>query len=120
MLREENVAEVPERFPQLLLEKITRIKCCTRLNKLNMPILKTSQKNKLASLYSPPALQTNGIRGLIKHAEKRESANIVVFIWKCGEDFTLKHHLLFEMTCAREICETFVYKHSQKIEYVKN
>ena len=41
-----------------------------------MPVLKTSQKNKLASLYSPPALQTNGIRGLIKHAEKREEAKL--------------------------------------------
>ena len=41
-----------------------------------MPVLKTSQKNKLASLYSHPALQTNGIRGLIKHAEKREEAKL--------------------------------------------
>ena len=35
------------------------------------------------------------------------------------EDFTLKHPLLFEI-CAREICENFVYKHSETIEYVKN
>ena len=49
-----------------------------------------------------------------------KSANIVVFIWKWYvEDFTLKHHLLFEI-CAREICEMFVYKHSETTEYVKN
>ena len=30
----------------------------------------------------------------------------------------MKHILLFEI-CAREICEKFVYKHSQTIEYVK-
>ena len=34
------------------------------------------------------------------------------------EDFLLKHLLLFEI-CAREICERFVYKHSETIEYVK-
>ena len=33
---------------------------------------------------------------------------------KYVEDFTLKHPLLFE------ICDKFVYKHSEKIEYVKN
>ena len=43
-----------------------------------------------------------------------KSARIFVFIWKqCVEDFTLKHLLLFE------ICEKFVYKHSETIEYVK-
>ena len=31
----------------------------------------------------------------------------------------LKHFLLFEI-CAREICEKFVYEHSETIEYVKN
>ena len=31
----------------------------------------------------------------------------------------LKHLLLSEI-CAREICEKFVYKHSETIEYVKN
>ena len=36
-----------------------------------------------------------------------------------GEDFTLKDLLLFEI-CAGEIREMFVYKHSEKIEYVKN
>ena len=35
------------------------------------------------------------------------------------KDFILKHLLLFEKY-AREICEMFVYKHSQTIEYVKN
>ena len=35
------------------------------------------------------------------------------------EDFTLKQLLHFEI-CARQICETFVYKHSETIEYVKN
>ena len=34
------------------------------------------------------------------------------------EDFTLKDLLLFEI-CAREICEKFVYKHSETIGYVK-
>ena len=33
--------------------------------------------------------------------------------------FTLKHFLLFEI-CAHEICEKFVYKHSETIEYAKN
>ena len=33
--------------------------------------------------------------------------------------FARKHLLLFEI-CAREICEKFVYIHSQAIEYVKN
>ena len=31
----------------------------------------------------------------------------------------MKHILLFEI-CAREICEKFVYKHAETIEYVKN
>ena len=49
-----------------------------------------------------------------------KSANIFVFKWKWYvEDFTLKHLLLFEI-CAREICEKFVYKHSETIEYIKN
>ena len=48
------------------------------------------------------------------------SANIFVFTEKYYfEDFTLKHLLLFEI-CAREVCEKFVYKHSETIEYVKN
>ena len=33
-------------------------------------------------------------------------------------DFTLKHLLLFEI-CACKMCEKFVYKHSETIEYVK-
>ena len=32
---------------------------------------------------------------------------------------TLNCLLLFEI-CTREICEKFVYKHSETIEYVKN
>ena len=45
-----------------------------------------------------------------------KSASIFVFIWKqFVENFTLKHLLLFEI-CAREICERFVYKHSETIE----
>ena len=35
------------------------------------------------------------------------------------EDSTLKHLLLFEI-CVREIRESFVYKRSETIEYVKN
>ena len=33
------------------------------------------------------------------------------------DDFELKHLLLFEIC---DICEKFVYKHSETIEYVKN
>ena len=32
----------------------------------------------------------------------------------------LKHLLLFEICTTREMCEKFVYKHSETIEYVKN
>ena len=47
-------------------------------------------------------------------------ANIFVFMWKWYvEDFQLKHFLLFEI-CAREICEKFVYEHSETIEYIKS
>ena len=38
---------------------------------------------------------------------------------KYAEDFALQHLLHFEI-CARKICEMFVYKHSETIEYVKN
>ena len=49
----------------------------------------------------------------------RKSPHIFVFIWKKYiEDFTSKHLLLFEIN-ARMICEKFVYKHSETIEYVK-
>ena len=48
-----------------------------------------------------------------------KSANIFVFIWKqYVEDFTLKHFLLFEIF-APEICEKFVYKHSEAINMLK-
>ena len=49
-----------------------------------------------------------------------KSANIFIFIWKYYvKDFTLKQLLLFEI-CTREVCEKFVYKHLETIEYVKN
>ena len=49
-----------------------------------------------------------------------KSSYIPVFIWKkYVEDFTFKQLLLFEI-CARKICEKFVYKYSETIEYVKN
>ena len=49
-----------------------------------------------------------------------KSANIFAFVGKrYVEDFSLKHLLLFEIY-TREICERFVYKHSETIEYVKN
>ena len=49
-----------------------------------------------------------------------KSAYIFVFIWKWYvEDFTLKHILHFEIS-AREICEKFVYKDSETIEYYEN
>ena len=35
------------------------------------------------------------------------------------KDFTLKLVLRFEIR-AREICESFIYKHSETIEYIKN
>ena len=38
---------------------------------------------------------------------------------KYVEDFTLKHLLLFEIN-TREVCEKFVYKNSETIDYVKN
>ena len=49
-----------------------------------------------------------------------KSPNIFVFMWKkYAKDFTFKHPLVFKM-CTREICEKFVYKHSEAIEYVEN
>ena len=48
-----------------------------------------------------------------------KSANMFVFKWKLYvENFTF-FFLFFEI-CAREICESFVYKHSETKEYVKN
>ena len=35
------------------------------------------------------------------------------------KDFTLKHLLIFEIY-TRKLCEKFVYKHLETIEYVKN
>ena len=44
-------------------------------------------------------------------------------VWKSANIFvkglTLKQLLLFEIY-ARQICEKFVYKYSETIEYVKN
>ena len=34
------------------------------------------------------------------------------------KNLTLKHFLIFEM-CAREICEKFVYKHSEATDMLK-
>ena len=48
-----------------------------------------------------------------------KSDNTFIFILIYVEDFTQKHLLLFE-TWAREMCEKFVYKHSETIEYLKN
>ena len=60
----------------------------------------------------------NSIRSTLMQTWK--SPSIFVFIWKqYFEGFTLKHLLLFEI-CARKICERFIYKHPETIEYVKN
>ena len=49
-----------------------------------------------------------------------KSANIFAFLWKQYVDhFTLNHLVIFEI-CALKICKMFVYKLSEKIEYVKN
>ena len=45
--------------------------------------------------------------------------NVLSSLTSSDQDFTLKHLSLFEI-CAREVCEKFVYKHSETIEYVKN
>ena len=46
-------------------------------------------------------------------------ANVFVFMWKkYVEGFILKHLLFY--ICRSRICEKFVYKHSEIIEYVKN
>ena len=67
---------------------------------------------------SPANIYVFKVKGTPMHIWK--SANIFVFIWKCYvEDSSLKHLFLFEIW-AREVCEIFVYKHSETIEYVKN
>ena len=49
-----------------------------------------------------------------------KSPHMFVFIWKkYVEGFTSKHLLLFEIN-TRMICEKFVCKHSETIEYVKS
>ena len=48
-----------------------------------------------------------------------KSFNIFVFIWKYVEDFMLWQLSRFDMW-ACEICEKFVYKHLETIEYDKN
>ena len=61
---------------------------------------------------------TDNLKGTLMQIWK--SANIFIFTWKeYVEDIRLKHLLRPEI-CAREICEKFVYKHLQRIEYVKN
>ena len=45
-----------------------------------------------------------------------KSANMEIIRKQYVED----SHLLHFDICAREICEKFVYKHSETIEYVKN
>ena len=58
------------------------------------------------------------IKGIIMQIWK--FANVFFFMWKTYvEGFTLKHLLLFEI-CQCKICEKFIYKHSETIEYVKN
>ena len=48
-----------------------------------------------------------------------KSAYMFVFIWKYYvEDFTLKRFTHWDM--CHEICEKFVYKHPEAIEYIKN
>ena len=54
---------------------------------------------------------TQSIKGTLMQIWK--SANIFVFTGKYAEKFTLKHLLRFEIS-ACEICEKFVYKHSEK------
>ena len=61
-------------------------------------------------------LQNQEIKSTLMQIWK--SGNTFVFIWKYVENFTQKHLLLFE-TWAREMCEKFVYKHSETIEFVK-
>ena len=49
-----------------------------------------------------------------------KSASIFDFVWTYYvEGVTLKH-LLHSEIYAREICEKFVYKHSETMQYVKN
>ena len=62
-------------------------------------------------------LQSQVITGTLMQIWK--SDNTFVFKWKYVEDFTQKQLLLFE-TWARGMCEKFVYKHSETIEYVKD
>ena len=54
-----------------------------------------------------------------KRGRSREVFRAVpkLFTFKNEEDFTFKHLLLFEM-CTREICEKFIYKHSETIACV--
>ena len=44
---------------------------------------------------------------------------LYLFKVKYVGNFALKHLVLFEIW-APELCERFVYKHSETIEYVKN
>ena len=82
-------------------------------------LLRKCRKNSCEGVPSKKKLKTEiNFRGALMQIWK--SANTFIFIWKqYVEDFTLKHLLLFEI-CTHEICEKFVYKHSETIEYVKN
>ena len=65
--------------------------------------------------------QFNSFRYILKGTLMQiwKSVNMFVFIWKeYAEGFAVKHLLLSELH-AREICEKFVYKHSETIEYKK-
>ena len=48
------------------------------------------------------------------NADSKVFQYLCLHMKKYVEDFTLKHLSLFEI-CAREICEKFVYKHSETI-----
>ena len=69
-------------------------------------------------LFCDHIVSIDDLKGTLMQIWK--SPNIFAFIKKqYVEDFTSKHLLLFEI-CACEICEKFVYKHSEITEYVKN
>ena len=58
------------------------------------------------------------LKGILMQIWK--SGNMFAFIWKYAEDFAFKHVLFFEICAHEYVCEKFVYKHSETIEYIKN
>ena len=81
-------------------------------------MIKLLAKIKQVKLWLKSHISYQQVKGILMQIWK--SANIFAFIWKLyAEDFTLKHLLLFEI-CAHEVCEKFIYKHSEIIEYVEN